>query len=358
MQRKTIAAVIVNYNYKNFVGDAIDSVLAQTAPFDQIIVVNDGSTDASMDVINAYADRVQVVDKPNGGQLSACIAGMHAAATDYVFFLDADDYVSASFNETVAPALKSGPVKVQVQMIGVDGAKNLLDSVFPTYPPGYDSKKMILDNVITGFYICPPTSGNVYRKDILVGMELSRISPKEFIDGQPALAMPYHGEIISLNEPLSYYRIHGSNHSQWEKPDLKLLQGEIDWFYRRWVDTCLLLGIDRAPFGDDLPLYVLERRLMLWALGVGKGGVGLSFKYLLRLAPTHLSARRKAMMAVWAVLMLAPSREFRRYLVGAKRSPINRPAVLNHVFSKLLGRSDAPKEGGPDSGAQAAPHSK
>src|ERR1700746_2098930 len=102
---RTIAAVVVNYNYAQFVADAIDSVLAQTLPFDKIVVVNDGSTDASMSVIETYAGRATIIDKPNGGQLHAVLAGVRSCDTDYVYVLDADDYIAAHFNAAVQPLL-------------------------------------------------------------------------------------------------------------------------------------------------------------------------------------------------------------------------------------------------------------
>ncbi|GAC1632667.1 MAG: hypothetical protein NVS9B10_27360 [Nevskia sp.] len=88
------SVIVTSYNYRDFVFDAIDSVLAQRSPAAQIIVVDDGSTDGSADLLRSrYGNepRVQLRLKENGGQLSAFVAGLAAADGDVVCFLDADD---------------------------------------------------------------------------------------------------------------------------------------------------------------------------------------------------------------------------------------------------------------------------
>jgi glycosyltransferase involved in cell wall biosynthesis len=86
--------IVTHFNYGRFVVDACASALSQIHPFDEILLVDDGSTDGSADVVTAhYAahDRVQLVRKENGGQLSCFAEGFARATGDIVFFLDADD---------------------------------------------------------------------------------------------------------------------------------------------------------------------------------------------------------------------------------------------------------------------------
>ena len=274
---ETLGVIVINYNYARFVTDAIESVLAQDPPFDDVIVVDDGSTDGSLEVIAAYKPRVRVIAKENGGQLSACLAGIAATAADYIYILDADDYMAPGFVETAKCYFAERPAKIQFQLIGVDRDKNLLGTTFPTYSENYGATQMIQDNCAIGFYLCPPTSGNIFRRDVLTAMKLDLINLRDFVDGPPALAIPYLGPVKSVNKPLGYYRAHGQNHSRWDQPDASLLQGEIDWFYRRWADVCNLLSLDRPPFGDDEPLYVRERRLCSVPLPRASVSPGLSY---------------------------------------------------------------------------------
>lgn len=79
------------YNAERYVAAALDSVLAQTLPADEIIVVDDGSTDGTPDVLRSYADRVRNIRQENQGPARALNAGVSAARGDALAFLDADD---------------------------------------------------------------------------------------------------------------------------------------------------------------------------------------------------------------------------------------------------------------------------
>ncbi|MBM3859095.1 MAG: glycosyltransferase [Verrucomicrobia bacterium] len=104
--RVTTSCIVSNYNYGSYVQQAVESALAQTLPFDEVIVVDDGSTDGSRELLQRlYGGHpaVRLVFKENGGQLSAFHAGIAAATGEILFFLDADDYYAPSrVEETVA----------------------------------------------------------------------------------------------------------------------------------------------------------------------------------------------------------------------------------------------------------------
>jgi glycosyltransferase involved in cell wall biosynthesis len=88
----TVAAVIPLYNNRDTVVEAIDSVLAQTRPVDEIIVVDDGSTDGSADIVAArFGERVQLIRQANGGPSAARNTAIRASHADLITFLDADD---------------------------------------------------------------------------------------------------------------------------------------------------------------------------------------------------------------------------------------------------------------------------
>ncbi len=90
--RKTVSVIIPVFNGEATIAAAIDSVLAQEFGGDvEVIVVNDGSTDATSSVLDAYRGRVTVLDRVNGGPAVARNAGVRASHGEYVTFLDADD---------------------------------------------------------------------------------------------------------------------------------------------------------------------------------------------------------------------------------------------------------------------------
>ena len=91
----TFSVVVTSYNYRDYVEKAIDTALAQTRAPIQVIVVDDGSTDGSPELLRKrYGDdaRVTLLLGENGGQLAAFHRGLEACTGDVVCFLDADDY--------------------------------------------------------------------------------------------------------------------------------------------------------------------------------------------------------------------------------------------------------------------------
>lgn len=89
----TAAVVIPCFNSEKTVDRAIQSVLDQVCPNLEIIVVDDGSTDGSLDVVRSFGDRIKILTGPNRGACAARNAGLASASTEWVLFLDSDDYV-------------------------------------------------------------------------------------------------------------------------------------------------------------------------------------------------------------------------------------------------------------------------
>lgn len=107
--RPTIAAVIPLYNGARFIEEAIGSVLAQTFPPNEIIVVDDGSQDEGPEIVARYK-QIKLVRKANGGQSSARNFGVRHATSDLIAFLDQDDiWYPAHLEYLVKPFQKSHP---------------------------------------------------------------------------------------------------------------------------------------------------------------------------------------------------------------------------------------------------------
>ncbi|MEL7241323.1 MAG: glycosyltransferase family 2 protein [Cyanobacteria bacterium J06573_2] len=94
--------LINNYNYANFLPEAVNSALNQSVSFDEIIIVDDASTDNSAEVINTFTKQTNiksVLKEKNQGQLSSFNEGFLAATGDIIFFLDADDIYEREYLE-------------------------------------------------------------------------------------------------------------------------------------------------------------------------------------------------------------------------------------------------------------------
>jgi glycosyltransferase involved in cell wall biosynthesis len=98
------------YNKQNFIKRAIDSVFAQGHQDFELIIVNDGSTDNSLKIVEIINDfRLKIIDKPNGGVSSARNAGISVASNEWICFLDADDYWLPNHLDEISYLLKKYP---------------------------------------------------------------------------------------------------------------------------------------------------------------------------------------------------------------------------------------------------------
>ena len=106
--RPLVTVLITNYNYGRFLREAIDSALNQTYRNVEVVVVDDGSTDESREIIDGYGGRIVSVLKENGGQGSAFNAGIAASRGEIICLLDADDSFDLCKVERVVPYCQQG----------------------------------------------------------------------------------------------------------------------------------------------------------------------------------------------------------------------------------------------------------
>src|ERR1022692_2070993 len=105
----TVSAVIPTYNRARFVGEAIDSILAQSRPVDEIIVVDDGSTDNTVESLKKYGAAIRCVRHQNNGPSAARNRGVKESKCDFVAFLDSDDLWVPRKNELQLRFLVDNP---------------------------------------------------------------------------------------------------------------------------------------------------------------------------------------------------------------------------------------------------------
>jgi glycosyltransferase involved in cell wall biosynthesis len=108
-----ISAVIPSYNRRKYVTRAIESILAQSVPVDEIIVVDDGSTDGTAEEIaSRFGDRVRVVQQANQGVSAARRRGILEAKGEWIAFLDSDDEWTPDRNRIFRHAIETVPAEV------------------------------------------------------------------------------------------------------------------------------------------------------------------------------------------------------------------------------------------------------
>ena len=224
----SVSIVINNYNYGRYLGEAINSALNQTIRDVEIIVVDDGSTDQSRDVIRGFGNVIKPLFKINGGQASTLNAGFAETHGEIIIFLDADDLLSPSVAEWVVKAFLANleMSKVQYRMEVIDAGGNQLGIVKPDprlrVPTGNVQRQEL-----TFPFDIPwlPTSGNAFSAQVL-----HKIMPIPESYGQVG-ADWYLAHIAALFGPVdfvdrvgAYYRVHGSNHYEREGQEIDLDQ--------------------------------------------------------------------------------------------------------------------------------------
>lgn len=107
-----ISVIVPVYNKKKYLRDCVDSILAQTYGQIEVLLVDDGSTDGSGEICDAYAakdSRVRVIHQKNAGPTAACVAGLNSMLGAYCMFVDGDDYIDACTLEEMAKHLAGVP---------------------------------------------------------------------------------------------------------------------------------------------------------------------------------------------------------------------------------------------------------
>ena len=95
-EQHAVSVIVPIYNTSKYLAKCLDSIISQTLHNLEIICVNDGSTDNSLDILKEYAtkdNRIKIINKENGGQISARKAGVAEAAGEYIGFVDSDDWI-------------------------------------------------------------------------------------------------------------------------------------------------------------------------------------------------------------------------------------------------------------------------
>jgi len=104
-----VSILVISHNYGRFLAEAIESALAQTYEPTEIILVDDGSTDDSLDVARGYEDSIRILSHPNMGVERTCNRAVQEAAGAYFVFLSADDVFEPTYVEELHRALLRSP---------------------------------------------------------------------------------------------------------------------------------------------------------------------------------------------------------------------------------------------------------
>jgi glycosyltransferase involved in cell wall biosynthesis len=343
MARPLVSIVIDNYNYGRFVGAAIRSALAQSYEATEVIVVDDGSTDDSRAVIAGFGDRIHAIYQPNGGQSAAFNSGFEAARGEIVFFLDSDDALHPEAAASVDERFRPGVSKVQFALASVDAGGRFLGNVFPNFPAGLTSEAIRAEALRTALYPCPPTSGNAYSRRFLDEvMPLARVACGA--DGPLNTVAPLHGEVVTIDRPLAWYRVHGQN----DGAQKTLAAEKFARFIRHDQDRAAFLRQHAARLGlaldgdplDRAILHLQYRMASLVLLPEKHPVPGETIAQVVQHAVRAIlqlgdNAASKAALVAWFLAVAGAPRPVAEKLLALRFVPASRPKLIGAALRRL-----------------------
>lgn len=269
----TAAILINNYNYGRYVGRAIESALAQSYRDCKVVVVDDGSTDESWQVMRSFGQRITAVRQDNGGQGAAYNTGWRHNDAECVLFLDADDLLDHDAIERGVRAMKGEPdddqpiamVSWTLRLIDRDG--HAQGGVTPYLMHGGDVTPVIRR---FGHYAGPPSSGNLYRSDAIAPLfPFDGSKWRRAADTVPFIGAPFAGRVKAIGTPLGSYRLHRPPRlGVFGNIDSSLREALLIAEHRRQSMVAMLrtrLGVELT--GPFLPLpWMLRVRALSWRL--------------------------------------------------------------------------------------------
>ncbi len=202
-----VSVIIPNYNYASYVGEAIDSVLAQDYPNVEIIVVDDGSSDDSRAVIECYGDKLRAIFQQNQGVCATRNNGVAVSSGEFIAFLDADDsWMPGKLTRQMERFANADVGLVHVGVSHIDGAGNAIREDLAGEEGHVANDLLLLKPVILG-----GGSGVVIRRRIFdeVGGFDTRLSTSA--DWELYYRIAARCEVAFVSEALVRYRVHGSN---------------------------------------------------------------------------------------------------------------------------------------------------
>lgn len=203
----TVSVVITCYNYARYLAECLESVLAQTFNDLEIVVLNDGSTDNTDEVISPflYDSRIRYIKQKNSGQACAKNTGIRVAQGSFIAFLDADDYWEPTKLEKQMPLFndsKVGVIYSTSKYIDEEGKelpwKNTMKYLQPQR--GWVTRYLLFDNFVV-------FSSSVVKKEVFQNIGFFDETLGMAIDWDLWLRTSVCYKFEYVSEPLLAYRV-------------------------------------------------------------------------------------------------------------------------------------------------------
>lgn len=279
MMNGKISIIVPVYNVEKYLKQCLDSLIHQTYRNVEIICVNDGSTDHSLDILKSYAydDRIKIVEKTNGGLSDARNAGLKHVTGEYIMFVDSDDWIDVETCEKSIEKMIQNDVDVVMWSYTREyGDKSLKKFIFDKdiYFDEEDTKYKIYRRLfgLYGEELAHPENadaivtawGKLYKSDLILKNNIEFVDTKK-IGTEDALfniqAFNYVKKCYYLNYYFNHYR---------KTNDLSLTSMYKKELFERWKTLFMLMDKHiQSNKLDSSFRKALANRIALSMIGLG-----------------------------------------------------------------------------------------
>ena len=231
MKRKKISVIIPVYNCENYISDCINSVIKQSYKNIEIILVNDGSSDNSENIINSFSKndkRIKYFSKNNAGVSSARNYGIEHSTGDFIIFIDADDFIEEDY---IANLIKNNE-EFDFAMMGYkiwDSSNNryITNNCKPFSGNIYAFMKNIFNYIHSPILLGP--CFKLFKRKIIIDNNI--LFPEDISFGEDAEFvfnyLKYISKVRCINKTEYVYRKAGNN-----SLSSKFIENKMDLYYR------------------------------------------------------------------------------------------------------------------------------
>lgn len=302
-----LSVTVLNYNYGHFLRNCLDSILAQSFRDFEVILINDKSTDDSLEVIRPYlADpRVRLVDhQENKGFSFSLLEGAELSRGEYISVISADDWVVSpnAFALQVARFEQHPDVVMAFSDYGLYADETTLTHVSRAAEAGYvrPGLEAFQDFLLKGY---PQHSGTMIRKSAYVALGGYDPQLRWSVDAQMWLGLCHFGAVAYVDQMLYAYRRHPSSMSKdptalrnaihelfqifdWTFGLMAPADRErLGWLYKKARQRALISFAADAAFTGNTPLawrfYRVGLQVSPWETLLQKGSLAIALRVLL-----------------------------------------------------------------------------
>ncbi len=202
--------IIPAYNTEKYIGECLDSVFKQSFNDYEVIVVNDGSSDGTLQICNEYRDKyakkMHLINKRNGGYVQACRSGIEASSGDYLVFVDSDDWIVDNALEHISNSIdkyNADMVIYSMKCLQISGTEEIIR---PQLSPGLLSKDVVYRELLFSNRINGMVQKAV-KKEFFSLEDYDEVPVRACSDKYQTYPIIYRTEnIVFLDEALYIYR--------------------------------------------------------------------------------------------------------------------------------------------------------